>query len=239
MKKIKLLGMVMAMVLTLSACGSAGGNTNTATQENLQTAAAPDASESTDSTEVVDNETSTMEDNTSGSNVLVAVFSRIGENYQVGVIEKGNTMIVAEMVQEGTGADLFEIKPETPYPDAYDEMLDVATEEQSTDARPAMLEPIDSIEQYDTIFVGYPIWWGDMPNIVKTFLESYDFTGKTVVPFSTHAGSGLSGTGSTIQNMLPDATVMDGFTVSGQTAQENPDNAKETVDEWLEKWSGD
>ncbi|MDD3369590.1 MAG: flavodoxin [Lachnospiraceae bacterium] len=234
MKKIKLLGMVLAMVLTLSACGSTSQNVDTTKQENEQTIVSPEASESTNSTEVVDNETSATEDNTFGSNVLVAVFSRTGENYQVGVIEKGNTMIVAEMVQEGTGADLFEIKPKTPYPDAYDEMLDVATAEQSSDARPAMLEPIDSIEQYDTIFVGYPIWWGNMPNIVKTFLESYDFTGKTVIPFSTHAGSGLAGTGSTIEDMLPDATLMDGFAISGQTAQENPDSAREMVDEWLE-----
>lgn len=72
-----------------------------------------------------------------------------------------------------------------------------------------------------------------MPHIVKTFLESHDFSGKTVVPFSTHEGSGLSGTGATIQNMLPNATVMDGFTVSGQTAQENPDDARGTVNEWL------
>ena len=72
-----------------------------------------------------------------------------------------------------------------------------------------------------------------MPNIVKTFLESYDFSGKTVIPFSTHAGSGLAGTNESIRGMLPDATVLDGFTVSGQTAQENPDNARKIVDEWL------
>lgn len=150
MKKMKLLGMVLAMALTLSACGSAGGNVDTTPPENEQTAAESNSSESRNPIESADSETSAEneettenvdtqgDESTSGSNILVAVFSRIGENYQVGVIEKGNTMIVAEMVQEGTGADLFEIKPETPYPDAYDEMLDVATEEQSTDARPAM-----------------------------------------------------------------------------------------------------
>lgn len=214
MKRYGILGVVLALAVTLTACGSTSREAETS--ETTETAV-----------------TETAVESTTGSNILVAVFSRTGENYQVGVIEKGNTMIVAEMVQEGTGADLFEIAPETPYPDAYDEMLDVATEEQSTDARPVIKDALESIDSYDTIFIGYPIWWGDMPNIVKTFLESYDFSGKTVIPFSTHAGSGFAGTGSTIQSMLPGATVMDGFSISGQTAQNNQDSARETVTDWL------
>ena len=111
------------------------------------------------------------------------VFSRTGENYDVGVIEKGNTMIVAEDIQEYLGADLFEIVPEVPYPDAYDEMTALAQQEQADDARPAILDNIESIDSYDTIFLGYPIWWGNIPNIVLTFLESQDFSGKTIYPF--------------------------------------------------------
>ena len=164
--------------------------------------------------------------------ILVAVFSRADENYNVGVIEKGNTLIVAEMIAEATGAEIFEIRPAKPYPKNYKEAIDVAKTEQAERARPAMAEDKD-ISGYDTIFLGYPNWWGDMPMIVYTFLEGRDFSGKTVIPFCTHEGSGLSGTEGTLKRMLSGATVLKGLALRGATAQRSQDEARRSVTSWL------
>ena len=165
--------------------------------------------------------------------VLVAVFSRADENYNVGVIEKGNTLIVAEMIAEATDAELFEIRPGKPYPRNYKETTDVAQEELRAKARPALAEDKD-IAGYDTIFLGYPNWWGDMPMIVYTFLEAHDWSGKTVIPFCTHEGSGLSGTEGTLKRVLPGATVLKGLAVRGATAQRSRDEARRSVTSWLQ-----
>lgn len=130
----------------------------------------------------------------SENNNLVIYFSRTGEQYTVGVIDKGNTAIVAEMIAEETGADLFEILPEDDrYPMTYDELTDIAKQEQNDNARPAYEGELPDLAQYDTIFIGAPVWWGDWPMIMYTVFENNDFSGKTLIPFSTHEGSGLSG----------------------------------------------
>ena len=169
------------------------------------------------------------------SRTLVAYFSRTGENYGVGVIEKGNTEIVAEMIAEQTGADLFHIETVTPYPQDYDECTAVARGEQQENARPALTATVENMDAYDTVYLGYPIWYGDMPMAVYTFLESYDWNGKTVIPFSTHAGSGLAGTEGKIASACSDAEFLDGFTISGQTAQNDRDAARRDVLEWLDR----
>ena len=164
---------------------------------------------------------------------LVVVFSHAGENYSVGVIEEGNTMKMAHIIAEQTGADLFELVPVVPYPTSYDECLDVATEEQRTDARPEYEGEIENWDQYDTVFIGYPIWWGEIPNIVYTFMDSYDFTGKTVIPFNTHEGSGQSHTQRDIEVLLTNATVLKGLAIRGSKAQNDPDGTKADVTAWL------
>lgn len=121
----------------------------------------------------------------------------------------------------------------TPYPDEYDECTEVAKQEQDENARPELAESVESMEDYDVIFLGYPNWWGDMPMAVYTFLESYDFSGKTIVPFCTHEGSGLSSTESSIAEVCPDAEVMDGLAIRGSVAQNSQDEAAESVAEWL------
>ncbi|HBV51151.1 MAG TPA: flavodoxin [Clostridiales bacterium] len=141
----------------------------------------------------------------------------------------GNTKAVAEAIQSQTGSELFEIVPQTPYSDDYNTLLDDAQEEQSTDARPAISGTIENLEQYDVIFVGYPNWWGDMPMILYTFFDSYDLSGKTIAPFCTSGGSGLSGTVNTIKALEPNATVTDGLHI-GSSAASNPDGA---VSSWL------
>ncbi len=167
------------------------------------------------------------------TNVLIAYFSRAGENYSVGVIEKGNTELLAEIVSDETGGDLFEIVPVVPYPEGYEETKDIATQERIENARPEIKNTIENFEDYDVIFVGYPIWWGDMPMILYTFLESYDWTGKVVIPFNTHEGSGQAQTVSAIRKECVKASVMNGFSVRGSVAQNNGNTTRETVQKWL------
>jgi flavodoxin len=159
--------------------------------------------------------------------ILVAYFSQAGEQYDVGVVEKGSTQIVAEMIADETDADLFHIERKAAYPSKLSELLDEAQDEQKNSARPELAAAVDNWDDYDTIFLGYPIWWGDMPMPVYTFLESYDFTGKTVIPFDTNGGSGLADTVSAITKACPGATVKDGLAVSGKEAQTQQDTGKE------------
>lgn len=174
-------------------------------------------------------------DNTEDRKILIAFFSRADENYGVGVIEKGNTHIVAEMIAEEMGGDLFHIQRVNPYPVDYDECTDVAKQEKSANARPELNAEVQNFEGYEVVYLGFPIWWGDMPMAVYTFLESYDFAGKTVIPFSTHEGSGLGGTVESIKESIPQATVVDGFTVSGTEAQNNQEKTRKQVVEWLKQ----
>lgn len=167
--------------------------------------------------------------------VLVAFFSRTGENYGVGVIKKGNTHMIADMIAVEMDADTFEIAHVAPYPEAYGDCTDEVQAEKAADARPELTATVDNFDDYDVIFLGYPIWWGDMPMPVYTFLESYDFSGKTVIPFCTHAGSGLSGTIRTLKNKVTGATVLDGLAIAGTTAQNSQNEAKQSVLDWLEK----
>ncbi len=198
------------------------------------TAGAEEAAEGDTEVSQETSEAGTEED-TSGSSQLVAYFSHTGENYEVGVIEKGNTHIIADLIAEETGADLFEITTVNPYPDTYDECTDVAKQEQNDNARPELADLPENLDGYDTIFLGYPIWWGDLPMAVYTFLESYDFSGKTVIPFCTHGGSGLAGTEETIEDICSGATVLDGLAIRGSTAQNEQEQAKASVTEWLDE----
>ena len=170
--------------------------------------------------------------NNTDSKILVVYFSRTGENYNVGNVEVGNTAMVASYIKEYLKADSFEIIPTNKYSDKYQECLDQATKEKDENARPEIQNKISNFDQYNTIFVGYPIWWGDMPMIMHTFFESYDFNGKKVIPFNTHEGSGDAGTYSTVQKDLPKANVTtDGLALDGKTARSD-DGKQKTID-WL------
>lgn len=170
-----------------------------------------------------------------GEKILVVYFSRTGEEYGLGHIAKGNTAIVAECIALKTGGDLFEIKPVTPYPDSYEDCKTVASREKATNARPAFVGGVENFSQYTTIFIGYPIWYGAYPQVVATFLESYDFGGKKIVPFCTHGGSGLSSTDQSIALACPAATVLKGFAIRGATAQRDPAQIDKTVTENLKR----
>ncbi len=170
----------------------------------------------------------------SNEKILIAYYSRTGEEYGLGNITKGNTAIVAEIIAQKTGGDLFEIKPVTPYPDSYEECKKIASREKATKARPPFVGSVD-ISGYDTIFIGYPIWYGDAPQIVYTFLEGSDFSGKKIVPFCTHGGSGLSSTDQTISLTCPNAKILQGFEIRGATAQNNFAQTETRVVEHLKK----
>ncbi len=167
------------------------------------------------------------------SRVLVAYFSRAGDNYGVGVIEKGNTEIIAEMIATETGADLFKIESVDSYPEDYNDCTEVAKKEQAENARPKLKKMLKNLDDYDVIYIGVPVWWGDIPMPVYTFVESLDWNGKTVYPFTTHAGSRLGKVPETIKRECAGAIVKDALAISGYDAQNKRDVAKEQLLNWL------
>ena len=167
--------------------------------------------------------------------ILIAFFSRADENYVVGTVEVGNTEIMAGFIKDylGDKADTFKIDPVIAYPTNYKECTEYATKEKNSNARPEFknAESID-LSKYDTVFIGYPIWWGDVPMIINTFLEKYDFSGKTIIPFNTHEGSGNSGTFISIKNKMSSSTVnTNGLALKGQDARK--ESSRSTVENWL------
>ncbi len=144
----------------------------------------------------------------------------------------GNTQYVAYVIQKNTGADLFRIEPVTPYPTDHRTLVDLAKKEQNESARPELKAAIENLDQYQIIFVGYPNWWGDMPMILYSFFDEHDFSGKTIIPFNTHGGSGFSDTINTIAELEPEASVnQEGFTVSRDDVAE----AEGDILAWLSK----
>lgn len=146
MKKTLSLVLAMALAVVMTACGNAGSTEQE--EPSVTSASVPMTEEESEQTEKNEDET--------GNKILVTYFSRTGENYSVGYIEKGNTHIIADMIAEQTGSDTFEISTVTPYPDDYDECTDIAQQEQNENARPELAESLDNLEDYDVIFIGYP-----------------------------------------------------------------------------------
>lgn len=171
----------------------------------------------------------------SNAKILVVYFSRTGDQYSVGNITKGNTAIMAEMIADYTGGDLFEIKLKNDtYPTEYTPLTEVAKEEKNTNARPEIAKDVDNFDTYDTIFVGGPVWWSDLPMAVYTFIEKHDWSNKTVIPFTTHEGSGLSSVPHNLKNATK-ANMLDGLAIYGHVAQNEQDEARMKVNTWLEK----
>ena len=176
-------------------------------------------------------------ENTGGSmsKTLVIHSSFIGEQYSVGVIEKGNTEIVADMIIEKLGADRYKVEPKNDiYPkDSYKKLTEIASSELHDNARPEIKDITFDISKYDTIFVGAPVWWGDFPMIMYTLFDKVDMNGKTIVPFSTHGGSGLSGFDSKLRRLYPNASVTKGLAITGTDAQNKKENVKREVDAFI------
>ncbi|MFK5952637.1 MAG: flavodoxin [Desulfobacterium sp.] len=141
----------------------------------------------------------------------------------------GNTQYMAYMIQQTIGADIFRIEPVKPYPTHHGTLVDLAAKERDANARPAIAGQIENFAQYDTVFIGYPIWWSDMPMILFTLFEAYDFSGKTIVPFSTHGGSRFAGTPEMIRQLEPKAKMLEGLTVSRNRIQK----ASQQIVDWV------
>ena len=163
---------------------------------------------------------------------IVIYFSRAGENYSVGNVDVGNTAIMASYIKDYLKCDSFEIVPEVPYSDVYDEVYVQANTEKQEQARPAIKNKIDNLKDYNTIFLGYPIWCNDLPMIMYTFMETYDLSNKTIIPFNTHEKSKSAGTYEIIQKLLPNSKVnLNGLYLTGSEAR-TEDGRKKTV-QWL------
>ncbi|MDE6407718.1 MAG: NAD(P)H-dependent oxidoreductase [Anaeroplasmataceae bacterium] len=165
---------------------------------------------------------------------LIVYYSRKGENYWNGTIknlEKGNTEIIAEMISKLTAGDLFEIETVKSYSNDYYKCINEAQTELHASERPALKSFVDSIKEYDTIFVGYPNWWGTMPMAVFTFLEHYDLSGKTILPFCTNEGSGMGSSEKDLKRICKGAVVKLGLSIHGAEAKESEAKVKA----WLDK----
>lgn len=164
---------------------------------------------------------------------LVVYFSHKGENYSKGRIvnlKKGNTEIAAEIISSIIETDIFEIVADKKYPIKYDDCIEIAKKELRENSRPKLKDDID-IKEYDTIFVGYPNWWGTMPMPVWTFLEEKDFTNKKVLPFCTNEGSGLGKSESDIKKITSGAKVLKGLSINGSEVN----NSEGKIRKWLEE----
>ena len=181
------------------------------------------------------NKATAEEINMEGKKVLVVYFSRTGEQYSVGNITEGNTAIIAKMIAEKTGADIFEVKLKNDtYPAAYKALTEVALSEKKANARPEIAENVANFADYDVVFIGSPNWWADMPMAMYTFMEAHDWTGKKVVPFITHEGSGASSIPSKIKSTTK-ADVLKDLAIYGHISQNQREEAKEDVTNWLKK----
>ena len=165
----------------------------------------------------------------------VVYFSRAGENYEVGYVEEGNTAIVAHMIAGKIVSDVFEIIPLEAYPESYDACKERAEREKESNARPGYEDAFAELDRFDTVYLGYPIWLGDLPMVVHSFLESRSWAGKTIAPFCTHGDSGLGSTVDFIRKTCPDATVLDGLEIKGATAQNDGLSADKAINEWLSR----
>ena len=221
MKKLLSLVLTLTLAVSLAACTNSGtiesGTSASAPENSAVSEESAPASESTAPAESEQEETDQPQTE-AGSNALVVYFSW-----------SGNTESVANEIQAQTGADIFEIVPAEPYTDDYNTLLDIAQEEQANGARPAIADTVENFDQYETVYLGFPNWWGDMPMILYTFLDAYDFSGKTIAPFVTSGGSGFSGTIGTIESLEPEATVAEGLSLGSSEAGE----PAAAVTEWL------
>lgn len=228
MKKTIAILLSLLMVLSLAACGNSASQTEPSSTESSSaessasndTSTEADITDNTDSTDASETQPEESESpEVQGTKVLVAYFSATN-----------TTKGVAEHIANGLGADLYEIVPADPYTDAdlnyNDNNSRTTIEMNDPNARPAISGSVENMEQYDIVFLGYPIWWGEAPRIVSTFMESYDFSGKTIVPFCTSGGSGIGSSASNLKQLTNGATWLDGRRLNGSDSQD-------TVMEWI------
>ena len=161
--------------------------------------------------------------------VLIVFFSHAGENYAVGNIKVGNTKLVADEIQKVTGGDEFEIVAERNYDMPYGSLTKLAKEEQERNEKPAFKGEVKNIDQYSTVFIGGPVWWGTYPQVMFSFFDKYDLNGKTIIPFTTHEGSGLGSVVEDLKKLYPNATFKEAFSIYGHETR----NDLSKVSKWM------
>ncbi len=250
MKKLTSLLLSAIFILSLAACGNSNSNNgqNAAGDTEITTSATETASTSEDNTtETTETESSaddTESDNqntqSENNNILIAYFSVMetdGADTVAGASRVasgedllGNNQYIAQLIQQETGGELFQIETVQSYPTTHDALLDFAYEEKAQNARPELSTKIENLDNYDVIFLGYPNWNADLPMPLYTFLEEYDFSNKTIIPFTTHGGSGFSGTVQTISQLQPNANIIsEGLSIS----RDDVSTAESDVVNWV------
>lgn len=163
---------------------------------------------------------------------LIVYYSRRGKNFVGGSIINlpiGNTERIALKLQALTGSDIFQIETQEPYPEDYTETTLVSFKEHRENARPELKETLSAIDSYKVIYIGYPNWWGTMPMALFTFLEAHQFSGRTIIPFCTHEGSGMGSSERDLKKLCPNANVLSGLVIRGSRVNE----ADEAIAEWI------
>lgn len=238
MKKMRLSFYVLLLILSLVGCSS-----NSASETPKITAPATTKPDTTTSNNTP-SAGSESESQGAGSNILIAYFTRVGNTdfpddvdaiSSASLLKKdgvlvGNTQYIANLIHQNMGGDLFLIETSEKYPSDYDKTVDQGKRENDEEARPALASHVEKLDKYDVIFLGFPNWWYDMPMAVYSFLDEYDLSGKTIVPFCTSGGSGFSRSIDIIRELEPGATVLDGFTARDSSMDDfSPDSVKD----WL------
>ena len=232
MKKFAAMFLAAGMALSLAACSSTA---------QTESAPSPSSSSAASSAEQSASDAASQAEGAAAEgNDLIAYFSvpetdgvdavagasRVVVNGEV----LGNSQYIAQLIQQEAGGDLFRIETVQEYPGSHDPLLEFAYNEEAENARPELASQIENPDSYDVIFLGYPNWNADLPMPLYTFLEEYDFSGKTIIPFTTHGGSGFSRTIQTIQELQPEASVVeDGLSISRNDAAD----AQEDVSDWV------
>lgn len=221
--------MMMALVGCSEIAEPEGGWQNPPSDESRQpktsSASNDDSKTEQDANEAEENETKS----------LVIYFS-VPDNKDNSYVEKdgeklGNTQYVAYVIQDNTGSDIFRILPKDPYPTDHEALLERAQQEISENARPEIENEIENFDSYDTVFVGYPNWNADMPYIMYTLFETYDFSGKKIIPFNTHGGSGFSGAPEIIAELEPQAEALDGISIY----RDDVADSEQQIIDWLDE----
>ena len=258
-KRIAAVMLVFVLVFGVTACGNNSGQSDSRQDatEQIEDHSADSIVDSVSEPVVKESETGTEAEATEDmaevvetvgteeaeSNILIAYFSRVGnmnfdENIDAvtsasvnmdGSNVSGNAQLLAEMAQKVTDGDLFFIETVEKYPAEYRGTTDQAKTEQNNDARPELSSHVENMDAYDTVILIYPNWWGTLPQPVFTFLEEYDFSGKTILPLCTHEGSRLGRSESDIASLCPGARLLDGLSVRGADAG----SARTEVEEWI------
>ena len=231
----------VAMLVLLGGCSSQKNSQQDNTQRNVS------ATQNAESGQETKDTTGKEEKNAASSGKILIAYFTLADNYEnpkdmdatsqasINIENKeliGNTEYLADAIQEETGGDLFSVVVKNPYPNDYDKITDMGSEEQEKDARPELASHVENMEQYDTVFIGFPIWWYTMPQAMFTFLEGYDFTGKTLIPFTTHGGYGVGSSVKDIQKLCPGANVVEDIF---EAERDDISNKTEEVGSWIKK----